>query len=209
MMLAFGNKFGRHIPDEKIPAQTCHEAFANKLAIGALRAEPLAMVVSLYDMEHQERNKPEQERQYGLTLDSKPTITTKKRVVSAEPANEKELREKYAILTNLWLLGQMKQPGRNIYHDFERTTFLDFLEKLLDKQSFNLHKEVNGSSLLVPNVLERKVTDLQREVRGRSRSPLRRAGNKALTGAPNKKKQNSRRRSNKYSGKALPKASTR
>ena len=56
MMLAFRNKFGRHIPDEKLPAQSCYEAFADKLAIGALKAEPLAMVVSLYDEELQERN---------------------------------------------------------------------------------------------------------------------------------------------------------
>ena len=44
----------------------------------------------------------------------------------------------------------MKQPGRSIYSDFDRLTFIDFLEKLLDKQNFNLHKEVNGTLLLVP-----------------------------------------------------------
>ena len=52
-------------------------------------------------------------------------------------------------MTNLWLLGQMKQPGRSVYRDFDRTTFIDFLEKLLDKQNFNLHKEVNDTLLLV------------------------------------------------------------
>ena len=150
MMLAFRNKFGKHIPDEKLPAQSYYEAFADKLAIGALKAEPLAVVVSAFDEELQEKNKPENVRQNGLSLDSKLTITTKKRIVSSEPVNEKELRDKYAIMTNMWLLGQMKQPGRNIYRDFDRSTFLDFLEKLLDKQNFNLHKEVNGTLLLVP-----------------------------------------------------------
>ena len=118
MMLAFRNKFGKHTPDEKLPAQSCYEAFADKLAIGALKAEPLAMVVSAFDEEQQEKNKPEPERQYGLSLDSKLTITTKKRIVSSEPVNEKDLRDKYAIMTNMWLLGQMKQPGRSIYRDF-------------------------------------------------------------------------------------------
>ena len=50
-------------------------------------------------------------RQYGLSLDSKLTITTKRRVVASEPANEKELRDKYAILTNLWLLGTLSYFG--------------------------------------------------------------------------------------------------
>ena len=30
------------------------------------------------------------------------------------------MRLKYAILTNLWLLGQMRQPGRAIYQDLDR-----------------------------------------------------------------------------------------
>ena len=150
MMLAFRNKFGKHIPDEKLPAQSNYEAFADKLAIGALKAEPMAMVVSAFDKEQQEKNKPEPVRQYGLSLDSKLTLTTKKRIVSSEPANEKDLRDKYAIMTNMWLLGQMKQPGRSIYRDLDRLTFIDFLEKLHDKKNFNLHKEVNGTLLLVP-----------------------------------------------------------
>ena len=150
MMLAFRNKFGKHIPDEKLPAQSYYEAFADKLAIGALKAEPLVMVVSAFDEEQQEKNKPEPVRQYGLSLDSKLTITTKKRTVSSEPANEKDLRDKYAIMTNMWLLVQMKQPVRSIYRDFDRMTFIDFLEKLLDKQNFNRYKEVNGTLLLVP-----------------------------------------------------------
>ena len=160
------------------------------------------------------------------------------------------------------------------YRDFDRSTFIDFLEKLLDKQNFNLHKEVNGTLLLLPKwpdclsyeyeirkealrlcreegygikaalwntianqehrmlptptrevvitqLSNAKLADLQREVRGRSRSPLRRAGNKrpkavpappqklALTDAPNKKKHNSGRRNNKSTGKAQAKASTR
>ena len=77
MMLAFRNKFGKHMPDEKLPAQSYYEAFADKLAICAVKAEPLAMVVSVYDEELQEKNKLEPVWQYGLSLDSKLTITTK------------------------------------------------------------------------------------------------------------------------------------
>ena len=67
-----------------------------------------------------------------------------------EPVDEKTLRDKNAIMTNMWLLAQMKQPGRSICRDFDRSTFTDFLEKLFDKKNFNLHKEVNGALLLLP-----------------------------------------------------------
>ena len=235
MTLSFRTKFGKHIQDEKLLAQSCCEAFADKLAIGALKAEPLSTVVSFFEEEQQERAKPDPICQYGLSLDAELTMTTKKRLVSIEPVDEKTLRDKDAIMTNMWLL--VKQPGRSIYRDFDRSTFVDFLDRLLDKKNVNLHKEVNGTLLLVPKwtdrmscefelhkeacclcreersgikdalwttientehrtihwlqlisisnsrpgggdyaALERKVNDLQREVRGRSRSPRRKGG---------------------------------
>ena len=76
MVVAFRTKFGKHIPDEKLPAQCYYEAFADKLAIGALKAEPLSMVVSAFEDEQQERSKPDPIRQHGLSLDAKLTITT-------------------------------------------------------------------------------------------------------------------------------------
>ena len=75
MMLAFRTKFGKPIPDEKLPAQSYYEAFADKLAINALKAEPLSMVVSAFEEEQQERYKPDPIRQNGLSLDAKLTIT--------------------------------------------------------------------------------------------------------------------------------------
>ena len=74
----------------------------------------------------------------------------RRRHVSTAPVDEKSLRDKYAIMTNMWLPAQMKQPGRSIHRDFDRCTFVDFLETLLEKKHFNLHKEVNGTLLLVP-----------------------------------------------------------
>ena len=126
MMTAFRAKFGKHIPEEKLPAQSYYEAFADKLAIGGLKAEPFSMVVSAFEEEQQERNKPNPIRQYGLPLDAKFTITTKKRHVNTEPVDEKTLRDKYAIMTNMWPLAQ--QAGHSIYQDFDRCTFMDFLE---------------------------------------------------------------------------------
>ena len=36
--------------------------------------------------------------------------------------DEKGLRQKYSIMTNLWLLAQMRQPGRSIHVDLEVTS---------------------------------------------------------------------------------------
>ena len=54
-------------------------------------------------------------------------------------------------MTNLWLLAQMRQPGRSIYADFDRNTFIDFLETLLDKDNFNFYKEVDGRPMISPS----------------------------------------------------------
>ena len=45
----------------------------------------------------------------------------------------------------------MRQPGRTIYADFDRNTFIDFLEILLDKDNFNFYKEVDGRPMISPS----------------------------------------------------------
>ena len=150
IMTEFKNKFGNHISDDRLPAQSMFESFTEKLADGTFKAESLSLVVSLFEEEQQDAKKPDHSRQYNLQLDSRLTISTKRRHQSTEPTDEKGLRLKYAILTNLWLLGQMRQPGRSIYQDFTRTTWNDFLDTLLDRDNFNFHKEVNGRTLISP-----------------------------------------------------------
>ena len=145
------NKHGKHIPDEKLPAQSMFENFAERLADGTLKAEPLSHIVSLFEEEQQDAKRPDPTRQYNLQLDSKLTITTKRRHLSSEPIDEKGLRLKYSIMTNLWLLAQVRQPGRSIYADLDRNTFIDFLEVLLDKDNFNFYKEVDGRPMISPS----------------------------------------------------------
>ena len=151
LVTEFKNKHGKHIPDDKLPAQSMFENFSERLADGTLKAEPLSHVVSLFEEEQQDAKRPDPTRQYNLQLDSKLTITTKRRHLSSEPTDEKGLRLKYSILTNLWLLAQMRQPGRTIYADFDRNTFIDFLETLLDKDNFNFYKEVDGRPMISPS----------------------------------------------------------
>ena len=151
LLTEYKNKHGKHIPDEKLPAQSMFENFAERLADGTLKAEPLSHIVSLFEEEQQDAKRPDPTRQYNLQLDSKLTITTKRRHLSSEPTDEKGLRLKYSIMTNLWLLAQMRQPGRSIYADLDRNTFIDFLEVLLDNDNFNFYKEVDGRPLISPS----------------------------------------------------------
>ena len=147
----FKNKFGTQFPDERLPAQSMFEHFSEKLADGTLKAEPLSHVVSLFAEEQQDMKKPDPSRQYNLQLDSRLTITTKRRHLSSEPTDEKGLRLKCAIMSNLWLLAQMRQPGRAIHQDLDRCTFNDFLDTLLDRDNFNFLKEVEGRALISPS----------------------------------------------------------
>ena len=43
-MSAFRVKFGPHIPEEKFPAHNFDASIAEKVAMGPLKADPLAMV---------------------------------------------------------------------------------------------------------------------------------------------------------------------
>ena len=97
ILTEFKKKYGSHISDDRLPAQSMFENFTEKLADGTLKAEPLSHVVSLFEEEQQDLKKPESARQYNLQLDSRPTITTKRRQISTEPVDEKGLRVKYAV----------------------------------------------------------------------------------------------------------------
>ena len=108
------------------------------------------LIVSAFEKEHQDARKPDVNRQYNLQLDSKLTISAKRRHTSTEPTDEIRLSAKYSIATIFKLLAQMKQPGRSIYKDFDQNTFMDFLDMLLDRDNFYFYKEVEGRPLVAP-----------------------------------------------------------
>ena len=66
-------------------------------------------VVRLPEEAKQDELKPEAARQYGIYLDSKLTVTTKRRHVSSLPRNVEELRKKHllaqAIPARTWQCG--------------------------------------------------------------------------------------------------------
>ena len=67
------------------------------------------------------------------------------------PKNFEELRAKYEVMGNMWLLAQLRQPGRSVFTDLEPSTFQKFLTQLLSKQDFNLQKEIQGQFLSSPS----------------------------------------------------------
>ena len=147
MMTEFKRKFGKHISDDRLPPQSTFKHFSEKLAEGTLKAEPLSRVISLFEEEQQELKKPEPARQYNLPLVSRLTITAKRRHISSEPADEKGLRLKYAVLTSLWLLAQMRQPGRSIYKDLEKTGLRDFLDTYLKRTTSIFTRKLTAARL--------------------------------------------------------------
>ena len=66
------------------------------------------------------------------------------------PANFEELRIKYKVISHIWLLSQMRQPGSHPFADLEDRTFSDILEELLSENMFMLQREVAGMPLVVP-----------------------------------------------------------
>ena len=82
------------------------------------------------------------QRHMCLHLDGQLTTQTKRRFLSSMPDNAEELRVKYKIMTHCWLLAQMRQPGRHLYSDFTRMTFIDFLDELLSERNFLVDKTI-------------------------------------------------------------------
>ena len=58
MMTEFERMHGTNIHDDRLPERTCCENFAERLADGTLKAEPLALIVSAFEEEHQDARKP-------------------------------------------------------------------------------------------------------------------------------------------------------
>ena len=151
VVVQFKKKFGSDLQDEELPSQFYYEEFQERLSAGMLRAEPLEQVISMAEAEQQDSQRPDPPRQYGIHLNAQLTLQTRKRYSSVAPKNFEELRLKYEVMGNMWLLAQLRQPGRSVFADLEPNTFQKFLKQLLGKQDFNLQKEIHGKFLSAPN----------------------------------------------------------
>ena len=96
----------------------------------------------------QRRSKPDPARQYDMHLDGRLTLRTRQHVTSTEPRDIEQLRAKYTVMEILWLLGQMRQPGRSIYSAHAQH-LLQFPENLLEQEEFQF-QERSGRPTTVP-----------------------------------------------------------
>ena len=65
------------------------------------------------------------------------------------PRNVEDLRAKYTVMKHLWLLAQMRQPGRHAFSDLGKDTWTDLLEELLNKDNFLFERQIEGGGTLV------------------------------------------------------------
>ena len=151
LLAAFKQKYGEHLHDTVLPAQSYFESFEEKLSDGHLKAETLAHIVSVAEQDEQESKKAEPQRHMSLHLDGQLTIQTKRRFMSNMPSNPEELRLKYKVLSNCWLMGQLRQPGRHLFSDLDRNTFADFLDVLLSEKNFLLIKNIGTTRIIRPD----------------------------------------------------------
>ena len=79
----FKAKHGDDLTDDELPAQAYFEDFQERLAAVMLRAQPLDQVISQAEAEEQNRSKPEPARQYGIHLDSRLTLQTRRKYTSS------------------------------------------------------------------------------------------------------------------------------
>ena len=117
MIFQFKQQYEMKIHDAKLPAQSYFESFEERSHNGVTEAETLAHVVSLEEERVQIASKPELPTQVEMHLDSTLTLQTKKRYISRMPTDAESVRTKYRVLTDLRLLAQLRQPGRQLYAD--------------------------------------------------------------------------------------------
>ena len=146
----FRLKYGAHLHDNCLPSQSDYKSLEEDLADGQLNAETLAHVISLAEEERQRSQKPEPSRPLGLHLDSTLTIQICRKYISSAPTSTAELRDKYAIMGNMWLLAQLRQPGRHLCSDLTPHTRNELFSELLSTRNFRLEREVYGVKMVVP-----------------------------------------------------------
>ena len=143
-MTEFKNKFGHHISDDRLPAQSMFESFTEKLADGTFKAEPLSLVVSLIEEEQQDAKKPDHSRQYNLPF----PLSVGIKVRSPQTKRGFVLNMPFLRTCGYWVRC-VSRAGRFIRISL-RTTFNDFLDTLLDRDNFNFKKRSMGRTLISP-----------------------------------------------------------
>ena len=69
--------------------------------------------------------------------------------MSNVPTTIEDLRTKYKVMANMFLLAQMRQPSRHLYRGLEVNTLSDFLDELLSDRNFLMESD-DDEKLVIP-----------------------------------------------------------
>ena len=106
--------------------------------------------LSIQEKESQRALKPEPSRQLGLHLDATLTTQTRRRYMSTMPTTTEELRDKYAIMSNMWLLAQLRQLVTPSFRTSLLRPGTNYLRNCLSTRNFRLEREIGGVKMIVP-----------------------------------------------------------
>ena len=106
--------------------------------------------MSLQEEEKQKALRPEPARSVGNNLDSSLSIQSQRRDMSKMPANIEELRTKYKVMVNMFLLTKMRQPSCMLCRELEVHTFSHFLDELLSDWNFLMESDDDGHLVISP-----------------------------------------------------------
>ena len=71
------------------------------------------------------------------------------RFMSSVPTTIEDLRTKYKVMANMFLLAQMRQPSRHSNRGLEVNAFSDFLDELLSDRNFLMESD-DDEKLVIP-----------------------------------------------------------
>ena len=106
LMIQYTAKFGADLCEEDLPAQSYFEEFEERLAGG--RISKLSVSAEWCPKKKLICNVAVSQTQQGSTaciwMDGRLTLQTRRRFTSTEPRNIEQLRAKFSVMENLWLL---------------------------------------------------------------------------------------------------------
>ena len=111
LLAAFKAKCGKHIHEFELTSQSFFAAAKKNWLMACSQFETLSQMFSVADESKETARKPEQSRHLGLNLDSTLSVQTRRRFITSSPTTIEDLRTE----CNLWLLAQVRQPGRHLY----------------------------------------------------------------------------------------------
>ena len=80
-------------------------------------------------------------------LNAQLTLQTRKKYSSVAPQEHRRAPRKYEVMGNMWLLAQLRQPGRSVFSDLATSTFQKFLKQL---HGFQFAQQIQGTLISPP-----------------------------------------------------------